>query len=414
MRVQAGRGVHLEHRAPLRWLVGRAAEDEVNAGDAQAQITNDLDGERAQPRMQRVGDLSNVPAHAEIAARQQIDALTLAGHGRERPARVGQMPGNSHVVSAQLGRVPRGAAASLARGDELANARSSVTHHVGSGLLARHKDVAVEDDDRAVTASRDALHQELLRRGKDFARGGVELRARVRDRHVLVAGAVVGLQQHGQAELLRVGVRAADIAFFAHAPDVIEAPSGRDGMAGAPQHAHGRVLINGDRRRAERVEVPLQTVEESDTARWKRDPSGVVRTGYDLEPGAHELTCLPQTPQERCRHRALRAPEAIELTALAFGRTARARFADRYAWQPLDHRNGRTVIDVTRHGDSRADAFVDEGDDLEDALAFDEGLDAVADLHRRRGLCRDAVDPNMTATTRGRRRRAALVQPHRP
>src|SRR5687768_13283362 len=96
------------------------------------------------------------------------------------------------------------------------------------------------------------------------------------------------------------------------------------------------------------------------------------------------------------------APEAIELAALALRRTARAGFPDRHTWEPLDDRN------------RRADAFVDEGYDLEDALAFDERFDAVADLHRRRCLGRDAVDANMTATARRRRRRTALVEADGP
>ena len=194
MRVETRRGVHLQHRAPFRLLVGRAAQDEVNARDAQAHIVNHPDGQLAQLGMQHVRHLSNVTTHAEIAARQQVDAFAIARHCRERPARVGQMPAHSGVVSAQLRRLPGRAAASLGRGDELANARSPIADHVGSGLLARHEDLAVEDDDRTVAASGDALNQQLLRRREDFACGRVELRAGIRDGHVLVAGAVVGFK----------------------------------------------------------------------------------------------------------------------------------------------------------------------------------------------------------------------------
>jgi hypothetical protein len=305
MRVETRRRVHLQHRAPLRRLVGWAAEDEVNARDAQAHVANYPDGQITQLGMQHVGDLSNVTTHPEVAAGEQLDAFAVAGDGRECAARVGQVAGDSCVVSAKLSWVPGRAAASLTCGDELANAGAPVADHVRPCLLARHEDVAVEDDDRAVAAAHDALHQQLLRRGKDLAGCGVELRARIRDGHVLVAGAVVGFEQHRQAELLRIGIRAPDIACLAQAPDVIEAASGRDGTAGAPEHTHGRVLIDRDRRRAQCVQVPLQTVKETDTTGWKCDPSRVVRTGYDLELGAHELTCLPQTPQERCRHPAM-------------------------------------------------------------------------------------------------------------
>jgi hypothetical protein len=278
MRVETRRRVHLQHRAPLRRLVGWAAEDEVNARDAQAHVANYPDGQITQLGMQHVGDLSNVTTHPEVAAGEQLDAFAVAGDGRECAARVGQVAGDSCVVSAKLSWVPGRAAASLTCGDELANAGAPVADHVRPCLLARHEDVAVEDDDRAVAAAHDALHQQLLRRGKDLAGCGVELRARIRD---------------------------PDIACLAQAPDVIEAASGRDGTAGAPEHTHGRVLIDRDRRRAQCVQVPLQTVKETDTTGWKCDPSRVVRTGYDLELGTHELACLPQTPQERCRHPAM-------------------------------------------------------------------------------------------------------------
>src|SRR5688572_15289878 len=137
------------------------------------------------------------------------------------------MPGDTDIVDAQLARAPCRAAASLARRYQLANAGVAIPDHVGRRLFARQEDLAVEDDDRAVTAARDALHQQLLRGGEDLARGYVELRAVIGDGHVLVAGAVVGFEQHRQAEPLRVRVRASDVALRTHAPDVVEAATGR-------------------------------------------------------------------------------------------------------------------------------------------------------------------------------------------
>src|SRR5688572_26956274 len=108
--------------------------------------------------------------------------------------------------------MPCGAAAALARRDQLANAGAAIAEHVRPRLLARQKDLAVEDDDRAVTAARDALDQQLLRGGEDLAGGRVELSPGISDGHVLVAGAVVGFEQDRQAEPLRIGVRASDVA----------------------------------------------------------------------------------------------------------------------------------------------------------------------------------------------------------
>src|SRR5687767_12340740 len=113
-------------------------------------------------------------------------------------------------------------------------------------------------------------------------------------------------------------------------------------------------------------------------------------------------------------HSPSRASEAIELAAFAFGRAARAGLADSDPWQALHHRNGWAVVDEARGGDRGPDPLVDNGDHLEDAFAFDERLDAVADLHRRRRLGRDAIHANMAATARGCRGRPALVEPDRP
>src|SRR5688572_694286 len=113
-------------------------------------------------------------------------------------------------------------------------------------------------------------------------------------------------------------------------------------------------------------------------------------------------------------HSPSRASEAIELAAFAFGRAARAGLADSDPWQALHHRNGWAVVDEARGGDRGPDPLVDNGDHLEDAFAFDERLDAVADLHRRRRLGRDAVHADMAATARGCRGRTALVEPDGP
>src|SRR5438309_1480418 len=125
---------------------------------------------------------------------------------------MGQVPAHPDIVYAQLGRVPSCAAASLGGREELADAGVAVTEHVRTRLLTRHEDLAVEDDDRAVAAARDALHQQLPGGGEDLAGGRVELRAGVGDAHVLVAGAVVWFEEDRQPELLRVGVRAPDLA----------------------------------------------------------------------------------------------------------------------------------------------------------------------------------------------------------
>src|SRR5688500_6022934 len=134
--------------------------------------------------MQYVGHLSNVTAHAEIAAGEQLDAFTIARHGRERAAHVGQVAGDSCVVSAKLRWVPGRPAASLAGGYELANTGAAIADHIRPCLLAGHQDLAVEDDDRAVAAAHDALHEQLLRCGEDLASCGVELRSRICHSHM--------------------------------------------------------------------------------------------------------------------------------------------------------------------------------------------------------------------------------------
>src|SRR5439155_1588823 len=87
----------------------------------------------------------------------------------------------------------------------------------------------------------------------------------------------------------------------------------------------------------------------------------------------------------------LEAGRLLEGAALALGRAACAALADEDAWHPLHHRDGRTVVDQAcrRHGS--ADPLVDDRDHLEDARAFHEGLDTVADLHRGRRFGRGAV-----------------------
>jgi hypothetical protein len=72
------------------------------------------------------------------------------------------------------------------------------------------------------------------------------------------------------------------------------------------------------------------------------------------------------------------------------------------------------MVDKARRRDRGPDTLVDDEDHFQDALALDERLDAVADLHRRRGFCRGAVHAHMAATAGGGRRRTALVEPDRP
>jgi len=57
-----------------------------------------------------------ITTDAQIAAGEQLDALTRGGHGLEPPATMGEVPDQPHVVRAQLGRMPRRAAPSSARG----------------------------------------------------------------------------------------------------------------------------------------------------------------------------------------------------------------------------------------------------------------------------------------------------------
>ncbi|TMG50819.1 MAG: hypothetical protein E6H91_04005 [Chloroflexi bacterium] len=141
--------------------------------------------------MQHFSHQSNVTTHAEIAAWQELDALTFRRDCFECLALVGEVPLHPDIVRAQLGRVARGATAPLAGRDELANAELAITDHVRRRLLACHEDLAVEDDDRAVAAACDALHQQLLGGSEDLTGGRVELRAGVGNAYVLIAGAVV-------------------------------------------------------------------------------------------------------------------------------------------------------------------------------------------------------------------------------
>jgi hypothetical protein len=72
------------------------------------------------------------------------------------------------------------------------------------------------------------------------------------------------------------------------------------------------------------------------------------------------------------------------------------------------------VIDEARRSDWRPDSLFDDGRYLEDALALDERLDAVADLHLRRRLDRRSVHADMATATAGRRSRPGLVDPDGP
>src|SRR5438309_5236368 len=192
------------------------------------------------------------------------------------------MPAHPDIVYAQLARVPCCAATSLADCDELANAGVAITEHARPRLLARHEDLVVEDDDRAIAAACDALHQQLLGGGEDLTSGRVELRARVDDGHVLVAGAVVWFEQNREPELLRVCVGAPDVTRLAQSPDVPETASGRNGIAATLEHVRGGLLVESYRRCTHGVEVPVQSMEVAHATRWQDDPARVVRVWYDL------------------------------------------------------------------------------------------------------------------------------------
>src|SRR5205807_8100055 len=102
--------------------------------------------------------------------------------------------------------------APLAGGDERANAGPAIADHERPRLLARHEQLTIENDDRAVAAACDALYQQLPGGGEDLTGGRVELGAGVGHRDMPVAGAVVRLEDHRQPEPPRVRVGASDVA----------------------------------------------------------------------------------------------------------------------------------------------------------------------------------------------------------
>src|SRR6266536_3516638 len=95
------------------------------------------------------------------------------------------------------------------------------------------------------------------------------------------------------------------------------------------------------------------------------------------------------------RTRGSPAAEPVQLAALALRRAARPTLSDEYGWLAPDHRGRWAVIDKARRRGGCPDALADDGDDLEDPWPLHERLDAVADLHRRRGLRRGAVHPDV-------------------
>jgi hypothetical protein len=72
------------------------------------------------------------------------------------------------------------------------------------------------------------------------------------------------------------------------------------------------------------------------------------------------------------------------------------------------------VIDQARHRHRGTDPLIDDDYHLEDALAFHERLDAVADPHRRRRLGCGTVHPDVAAPASGGRRRTGLIEPDGP
>ena len=108
------------------------------------------------------------------------------------------------------------------------------------------------------------------------------------------------------------------------------------------------------------------------------------------------------------------APEAIELAAFTFGRAAASGLSHGYAWLSLDHGHRRAVVDHALRRDGRTDSLLDDGHHFQNAGTSDERVDAVADLHLRRGLGRRAVHPDVPAAAGGRRLRARLVNPDGP
>lgn len=106
--------------------------------------------------------------------------------------------------------------------------------------------------------------------------------------------------------------------------------------------------------------------------------------------------------------------QAVELAALTLGRAAGAALANEHPWLPLDHWDRRAVVDQALRRDCCADPLIDDDRHLDGALALDERLDTVADLHRRRRFGRGPVHANMTAPARGGRVRTGLIDADRP
>jgi len=110
----------------------------------------------------------------------------------------------------------------------------------------------------------------------------------------------------------------------------------------------------------------------------------------------------------------LRPFEAIECAALALRRTSGAWLSHEHAWESLDHRNRRTVVDQALRRGWRTDPLLDDRGNLENSRAPDVCVDAVADLHVRRRFGRRAIDANVPAAARRRGRRTGLVDPDGP
>ena len=125
---------------------------------------------------------------------------------------------------------------------------------------------------------------------------------------------------------------------------------------------------------------------------------------------------MPDLPTEIESHDASTSQpaKAIELAALALRRTAAPGLAYGYAWLSLYDRRGWAVIDHALRRHRRADPLLDDGRHLEDARTPDECVDAVTDLHLRRGLRRRAVHANVAAAAGGRRLRTGLIDPDGP
>src|SRR2546430_11761505 len=105
---------------------------------------------------------------------------------------------------------------------------------------------------------------------------------------------------------------------------------------------------------------------------------------------------------------------AVDLPAVLLRRPACAWRTQAERPHAIYWRRGWAVVDETFRGDWGTDSLLDEGHDFEDPLASDKCLDAVADLHGCRRFRGYAVHADMTAATRRRRCRAALVEPDRP